>query len=571
MTTRNLADLYFMQKDWEAALNVYHAAMDAGEQLYRAGLSSESKATEMAENAALYRQAAFAAVRCGETLEALLILERGKTRLLTEALRLRVFRPTHVPDDVWITFERAAGAVSAAQFRDTAMPAMEQDPAQAYTAREQAVRDANAALDAAIEQVRHHAPEFLRPIDLPAIQSLLPDERTAMVAFCITYQGSIGFVLSNHHERDIQVIEMPHFTTSELRHLFAGANADETLNGWLGSYYHYLIERTHQDAANAWKETITDTLTTLGQRLLAPVLSALPSHIQRIIFLPSAELFLFPLHAVPLSKNGTARACDRYVVSYSPSVEVLANVRDKVARGAIPELYAVINPTADPRLPFTPFEGRTIAQLFKQPHVDEGSLVGTRRRVIDGARGHSYVHFSCHGGYNWNEPAASGLALADGPLTLAELQRGVVDLSAARLVTLSACETGISDIMRGSAEEYVGIPAGFLMAGVPCVVSTLWAVPDISTALLMERFYRNHLSGGMDFAAALREAQLWIRRLSAEEVAQYAEQCYRVAKQKEKVELFRLMRYYSAQAKLNPALRPFAHPFYWAAFTVNGT
>ena len=124
--------------------------------------------------------------------------------------------------------------------------------------------------------------------------------------------------------------------------------------------------------------------------------------------------------------------------------------------------------------------------------------------------------------------------------------------------------------MRGSAEEYVGIPAGFLLAGTPCVVSSLWAVPDLSTALLMERFYRNHLSKEMSFSAALREAQQWVRGLSVAEVAQYTKQSYQQARQNEKLELFNLMRYYRAQVEQNPALRPFAHPYYWAAFTVNG-
>ena len=54
----------------------------------------------MSESTALYTHAAFAAVRCGETVEALLILERGKTRLLTEALHLRVRRPPDVPDRI---------------------------------------------------------------------------------------------------------------------------------------------------------------------------------------------------------------------------------------------------------------------------------------------------------------------------------------------------------------------------------------------------------------------------------------------------------------------------------------
>ncbi len=95
-TNRNLADLYFKQQDWDSALAAYQAAMDAGECLYRTGLSTESKATEVAENAHLYRHATFAAAHLGNAAEARLILERGKTRLLTEILSCnnRVFGQT---------------------------------------------------------------------------------------------------------------------------------------------------------------------------------------------------------------------------------------------------------------------------------------------------------------------------------------------------------------------------------------------------------------------------------------------------------------------------------------------
>src|SRR6266567_4532229 len=112
-TTRNLAHLYFAQGAWDEALRAYRAAMDVGEQMYRVGLSTTSKTAEVSESAALYPHAAFAAVRCGMTAQAFLILERGKTRMLTEALRLRVRCPPQVPDEIWSAFEQAGTAVRA--------------------------------------------------------------------------------------------------------------------------------------------------------------------------------------------------------------------------------------------------------------------------------------------------------------------------------------------------------------------------------------------------------------------------------------------------------------------------
>ena len=562
---QRLADLYLAQQRWEEAFDTYCAAIDAGELLYRAGLSPESRAIEMAENVALYRHAAFSAVRCGQTTEALLLLERGRTRLLAEALRLRVSRPPHIPDEVWSTFEQARAAMQAAQVSNSSLTPNEGDDlVQAYEDRKQAVQLATVALSAAIEQIRRYVPDFLHEIELRDIQTALPDERTALIALCITERGSLGFV-ATYRSQDVQVVEVPAFTQTDLNRLLIERDTNGiAIGGWLGAY-RVFQNRATEATFHAWQATITNTLTALGQSLLAPILARLSPDAERIILLPSAELFLLPLHAAPLLDTTRDRLCDRYQVSYAPSIAVLASIRAKARRSMEPVLYAVINPRADPHLAFTEPEGAAIAELFAKHTVDFGQA-GTKQRVLAAMQGCAYLHFACHGGYNWDDPAASGLELADGQLTLAELQAGSIDLSATRVVTLSACETGISDVMKGSAEEYVGIPAGFLLVGVPCVVSSLWEVPDLSTALLMERLYRNHLLGKKDVAAALREAELWLRELKVEEVAQYAERWYR---RKQGAELFRLMRYYRHQAEHNPSLRPFAHPYYWAAFVVN--
>jgi CHAT domain-containing protein len=566
-TNRNLANLYFARGDWEAALSAYRVAMDAGELLYIAGLSADSKAAEIAENSALYRHAAFTAVRCGATVESLLNLDRGKTRLLSEALRLRVSRPARVPDEVWFSFESAGTAVRAAQSRMTALSGTQQDFFQDSMEQEQAIQRAAGLLNEAITQVRIYAPDFLHPIDVPAVQAQLAEEKAALVTFCITDRGSIGLVVDH---QSVQAIDVLDFTQADLRRLFVQVHADTgTLDGWLVDYIHYqkAPEGEKEALLAIWQTTIVNVLAEVGQRLLAPVLRTLPPGIERIIFVPSAELFLLPLQAASLSGNDADLVCNRYLVSYAPSIEVLTETRAKASRVASPQLYALVDPTED--LAFTHREGAALARLFEMPCVHEGSM-GTQRHMLDGVKGRTYVHLSCHGSYNWDDPPASGLELADGRLTLAELQQGRIDLSAARLVTLSACETGISDVTEGRAEEFVGIPAGFLLAGVPCVVSSLWAVPDFSTALLMERFYQNHLLAGMSIVAALHEAQVWLREMNMGEVATSAERWYRQAGQKGEKALFGLLRYYRSQAERHPSIRPFAHPYFWAAFTVNG-
>ena len=72
-------------------------------------------------------------------------------------------------------------------------------------------------------------------------------------------------------------------------------------------------------------------------------------------------------------------------------------------------------------------------------------------------------------------------------------------------VTLSACETGLSAVAPG--EDLVGLARGFLLAGAPSLLVSLWVVDDAATADLMATFYRELLAGARP-AAALRHAQL---------------------------------------------------------------
>jgi len=76
----------------------------------------------------------------------------------------------------------------------------------------------------------------------------------------------------------------------------------------------------------------------------------------------------------------------------------------------------------------------------------------------------------------------------------------------ADLVVLSACQTALGKEIKG--EGLVGLTRGFMYAGAPRVVASLWKVDDKATAELMRRFYRAMLTDGLRPAAALRAAQV---------------------------------------------------------------
>jgi CHAT domain-containing protein len=201
--------------------------------------------------------------------------------------------------------------------------------------------------------------------------------------------------------------------------------------------------------------------------------------------------------------------------------------------------------------------------LHTKPLLDSAA---TKEAVKAGAPDVAYLHLCCHGSFSWLAPMYSAIYLAnDEPLRLSEII-GELDLRSARLITLSACETGISEV-RQSPDEYIGLPAGFMQAGAPAVISSLWTVDDRSTALLMERVYRNHIEQHMTCSAALREAQLWLRNATRQELGDYYKSFLRMSAG----DAFAGFMELSLESGGKPEDRPYANPFYWAAFTFNGT
>ena len=152
-----------------------------------------------------------------------------------------------------------------------------------------------------------------------------------------------------------------------------------------------------------------------------------------------------------------------------------------------------------------------------------------------------YVHFACHVLFDERFPLDSGLAFSipakveegqdNGILQAWEIfEKMRID---ADLVSLSACQSGLGKEMGG--EGLIGLTRAFQYAGARSVLSSLWSVSDVSTAELMKDFY-GYLKAGKPKAEALRLAQVDM-----------------------------------IQAGLKKGDRNFSHPFYWAAFVLNGT
>ncbi len=123
------------------------------------------------------------------------------------------------------------------------------------------------------------------------------------------------------------------------------------------------------------------------------------------------------------------------------------------------------------------------------------------------------LHLAMHAYINDSLPAFSRLAfspepgvndiLKDGWLNTADIYN--LDLKNARLAVLSACNTGVGKMQKG--EGLMSLARGFLYAGCPSIVMSLWEVEDNAGTQIMTSFYKN-LEKGKTKDAALREAKL---------------------------------------------------------------
>ncbi|HEX9189634.1 MAG TPA: CHAT domain-containing protein [Vicinamibacteria bacterium] len=251
--------------------------------------------------------------------------------------------------------------------------------------------------------------------------------------------------------------------------------------------------------------------------LLGPFAARVAGH-RRLVVVPDGALHALPFEA--LEDERGRLVLDRHVVSYAPSASVAAALRARRAAGppASGRLLAFAAPPSPAfgPLPLARTEALAIARLFPDAAAEVREGEAASERWLKQARLSAYgtLHFATHGTYDDRAPGRSALVLAAGRGEDGLLQVGeIASLSLrARLVSLSACDTGLGEVVNG--EGVVGLARAFLNAGADAVAMTLWRIPDASTAELMQAFYR-HLRGGREGAEALREAKLELRRSRA--------------------------------------------------------
>jgi CHAT domain-containing protein len=237
----------------------------------------------------------------------------------------------------------------------------------------------------------------------------------------------------------------------------------------------------------------------LYAQLVEPIAPLLEG--KKIIFVPHGVLHYVPFHAL---HDGREYLIDRHEISYSPSASVFKLCVEK-ARSQRANGRMLVIGVPDEAAPFIREEVKTVHSLWPDAQVLVGEEA-TLHQLKQQAPSCRLLHLASHGVFRRDNPMFSALRLSDGWLNLYDIFN--LNLSA-ELVTLSACETGMNEVFPG--DELIGLMRGFLYAGAPSLIVSLWVVHDRSTAEFMRWLYAG-LREGLNKRAALRQAQLAVKQ-----------------------------------------------------------
>ncbi|HEX7185694.1 MAG TPA: CHAT domain-containing protein [Thermoanaerobaculia bacterium] len=516
----------------EAAAS-YLAAIDALEtQRTRLGGAQESQWFYGSRLGDLYFEAAEHQIALARPQEAWELLERGRARGFQELLAQRDLRfAAELPAELYVERRRLAAEYDRVQAAlADGVPARGPGELEALEGR---LRDLRLEQAEVQERIRRSSPRLgalEKPpfLDLTAARSTL-DPGTVLLTYSVGESRSYLFVI------EAEGVPGPGLS------LFPLAIGRKDLQREVDAFRGLLgRSETLLSAVQQRGRHLYDLLVRPAEPVLAKA--------DRWLISPDGPLHVLPFAALLAGDHYLAENQPIHVVASAAVYKEIKATRPEKSSSATMELLAVGDPlypaglntqaeTAtdtqvqmalrrgfrlDP-LPSTRNEVEAISKLFPEGRILLGGNA-TEETIKSLAPQARRLHFACHGLLDERFPLNSGLAFSipehpeegrdNGLLQAWEIFESVrLD---ADLVTLSACDTGLGKEMGG--EGLVGLVRAFQFAGARSVLASLWSVSDISTAMLMERFY-SYLRQGKTKDEALGAAQLDLIRSEKSELS----------------------------------------------------
>src|SRR6476661_1362272 len=589
-TLSNLGNLYRSNQQWQLAYDTYAPAIETVEFLRGEIQSGDESKQKLAEEwNELYLVMVEVCIQLKRYTEAIEYVERSKARNLVELLANRDIKPKgNIPETILNELSRLGREIEAEQ-RQLEIEQINRNSNGGRILGERSLKSDSLTtsrdsthltkLRKQLDELIAHEitpidPDFsltqkVKPILYKDIQTLT-GENTAILEWYIIGDKFLTFIITAQSPTPI---------------IWQSSTADfQALVNWDNEY-----RKEYKEIKPQWKQKLASRLQNLAEILhLDEILKNIPKPCDRLILIPHRFLHLFPLHALPISherdfESGCTDEIDSSItlslsksesclldlfpggVSYAPSCQLLQQAKQR-QRPHFSHLFAIANPTKDRYL--LELQAANIRDKFKsndflaKDDANKNAILNAKLSFANCA------HFGCHGKFEPDSPLESSLVFANKErLTLLEIFN--LDLNQCRLVTLSACETGLTESK--TSDEYIGLPFGFLLAGSPSMVSTLWEVDQLASTLLLIRFYENIKT--LSTVAALNEAQQWLRNLTSEKLEALLKELQpQIDEIFDRLPLKERTRYVNAPLKgaQNRKPFPFVEPHYWSGFIAIG-
>ncbi|MEC4819163.1 MAG: CHAT domain-containing tetratricopeptide repeat protein, partial [Scytonema sp. PMC 1069.18] len=328
---------------------------------------------------------------------------------------------------------------------------------------------------------------------------------------------------------------------------------------------------------------IYQPLRLLHQFLIEQIALLLPTNPNSpVVLIPQGDLFLVPFPA--LQDPEGKFLIEKHNIVTAPSIQVLELTQKRSRETPETSLEAMV--VGNPKMPTIPLteppvqlqdlawaktEAQAIAHFLNTQAITGADATKVRiQQLLPKAR---LIHLATHGLLDdirqLGIPGALALAPSEGRLALAKSDEDNGFLTAgeiydmklnAELVVLSACSTGLGKI---TGDGVIGLSRCLIAAGVKSVIVSLWSVDDLSTALLMVKFYQI-FQQGVAATVALNEAQRWLSGVTKTELSVWVNTNERFFDATLKIHLRKRLHQLDENAKL------FQNPRYWAAFCAIG-
>jgi CHAT domain-containing protein len=583
-TGYNLGNLAFQEEDWPIAIEGFEKAISAVEKSRSWVISDLRRHEILDESIDIYEKMLQSCINADRLDLALQTIERVRSKRLADLIATsNLYSKEKIPESIQLILKRIANIQQQIDNFNVAVPKSVPELIGARTIDHIAVKPLIDLIHS-LEVQKQNLLDKLSRYDAVSAQLVKLSS------------PNITHIQTDLIDRpDVALLSF--YTTTQDTYIFAVRSASiqcftcrgkgfEQIQCWLYDEWVPYAE----DPVN-WRQNMPQRLQQLSEKLeLDRLVTEHLQDVRELILIPHLYLHLIPFAALPLKENQYLG--DRFLLRYAPSCQVLKFCTDRDELPSQQQYGTVENATED--LPFAAIEGEAIAQIFQ---IDDAfRLRGSQQATIDAYKQLlnqvNSVVSSHHAQSRLDNPLESALILANGRrVTLADLLSPAWRFADLGDVFLSCCETGLT-MPKSLTDELLTLGTGFLCAGARSVISSLWAVDDLSAAVL-SKLYHQYRANGEDRIVALQKAQQALRHMSGDKLQEDSKNEFIPAlrAQQEQLEQHRQAARRQQQqaeaeryAKLIDRIEqtimhlevmwkqplPFDHPIHWAAFTCQG-